>query len=253
MRLFLKIFNGLFLGFLLLGVISSHGADLNDIEYITESYPPYNYEENGVVKGITVEILLAATKEVGQPLKRSQLKLRPWARGYRKALSGPMTMLFSMSRTDERESKFQWVGPILKNRVAVLAKKSSGINITSSDDLKKYSIGAVLDDVGEQMVKAMGSTSNVQTSANPSAVAKKLNSGRIQLWAYDETVAKSVMKSAGLNPNDFEAVYTLKETASYYALSKDVPKSLVKLLQSGLDKLKARNGGADYEALVNGR
>lgn len=239
-------------GLLLLG-INSGAASLNDIEFITESYPPYNFEENSVVKGITVEILLEATKEAGQPLKRSQLKLRPWARGYRQALSGPMVMLFSMSRTQAREDKFQWVGPILKNRVAVLAKKSSGIKVASTDDLKKYSIGAVLDDVGEQMVKDLGNTSNVQTSAKPSAVAKKLNSGRIQLWTYDETVAKSVMKSAGLNPDDFEAVYTLKETASYYALSKDVPKSLVNLLQSGLDKLKARNGGVDYKALVNGR
>ena len=233
--------------------INSQAATLNDIEFITEAYPPYNFEENGQVQGITVEILLETSKEAGQPIKRSQMKLRPWARGYRQALSGPMVMLFSMSRTQEREDKFQWVGPILKNRVAVLAKKSSGIKITSSDDLKKYSIGAVLDDVGEQMVKALGNTNNVQTSAKPAAVAKKLNSGRIQLWAYDETVAKSVIKSAGLNDNDFEAVYTLKETASFYALSKDVPKPLIELLQTALDRLKARNGGADYDALVNAR
>ncbi|MEH6346689.1 MAG: transporter substrate-binding domain-containing protein [Bermanella sp.] len=252
MSQFLKTVSNLLLGSLLLFAISSHGADLRDIEFITESYPPYNYEENGVVKGITVEILLEASKEAGQVLSRSQIKLRPWARGYRKALNGPMTMLFSMSRTKERESKFQWVGPILKNRVAVLAKKSSAIKIGSSDDLKKYSIGAVLDDVGEQMVKALGSSSNVQTSATPSALAKKLNSGRVQLWVYDETVAQSVIKSAGLKGSDFEAVFTLKETASYYALSKDVPKQLVDLLQAGLDKLKKRNGGKDYEALVNG-
>ncbi len=233
--------------------INSQAASLNDIEYITEAYPPYNFEENGVVKGITVEILLETSKEAGQPLKRSQLILRPWARGYRQALSGPMVMLFAMSRTEAREDKFQWVGPILKNRVAVLAKKSSGIKIATSADLKKYSVGAVLDDVGEQMLKSLGNSSNIQTSAKPSAVAKKLNSGRIQLWVYDEIVAKSVMKSAGLNGDDFEVIFTLKETASFFALSKDVPKPLVELLQSALDKLKARNQGVDYDALVNGR
>lgn len=153
--------------------INSQAATLYDIEFITEAYPPYNFEENGMVKGITVEILLEVSKEAGQPLKRSQIKLRPWARGYRQALSGPMVMLFSMSRTQEREDKFQWVGPILKNKVAVLAKKSSGIKIIKSDDLKKYSIGAVLDDVGEQMLKSLGNSSNVHTSANPAAVAKK--------------------------------------------------------------------------------
>lgn len=80
-----------------------------------------------------------------------------------------------------------------------------------------------------------------------------MNSGRIQLWAYDETVAKSVMNSAGLNNSEFEPVFILKETASFYALSKDVPKGLVTLLQSALDRLKKRNGGADYDALVHGR
>ncbi len=188
-----------------------------------------------------------------QASQRSQLKLRPWARGYRQALSGPMTMLFSMSRTQAREHKFQWVGPILKHRVVVLAKKSSAIEIASSDDLKNFSIGAVLDAVGEQLLRKLGNTSNVQISTKPFLLVKKLDYGRMQLLVLDELVAKSVMNSAGLNGNDFEVIYTLKETALYYALSKDVPKSLVELLQAALDRLKVRDGGADYDALVNGR
>ena len=231
--------------------INSQAITLNDIEFIVDDYPPYNFEENDVVKGITVEILLETSKEAGQPLKRSQLKLRPWARGYRQALSGPMVMLFAMSRTEAREDKFQWVGPILKHRVAVLAKTSSAIKIDSSDDLKKYSIGAVLDDVGEQLLRKLGNSGNVQTSTKPFSLVKKLDYGRIQLLVLDEIVAKSVMRSAGLNGNDFEVIFTLKETASYYALSKDVPKSLVELLQGALDRLKVRRGGADYNALVN--
>ncbi len=233
--------------------INNQAASLSDMEFITDDYPPYNYEEKGVVKGITVDILLETSKEAGQPLKRSQLKLLPWARGYQQALSGPLVMLFAMSRTESREEMFHWVGPILKHRVAVLAKKASGITIASSDDLKKYSIGAVLDDVGEQILRKLGNTNNVQTSPKPSTVAKKLDFGRIQLLVIDENVARSVMKSEGLNSNEFEVIYTLKETTSFYALSKDVPKPLVKLLQSALDRLKVRNGGLDYNALINGQ
>ncbi len=241
---------GLFLSVSLFST-NTLGANLNDIEYLTEAYPPYNYEKNGEVKGITVEILLKMSATAGQPLKRSQFKVRPWARGYRQALDGPMTMLFSMSRTKERESKFQWVGPILKNRVVVMARKSDAIKITQASDLEQYTVGAVLDDVGEQIIRSISPNIKVKTSAKPSQIAKKLDSGRINLWVYDETVAKKIMKSSGLDAKKFEVVYTLKETGSYYALSKDVPKDLVKLLQSGLDQLKLKNNGLDYKALLS--
>ena len=226
------------------------GADLSKVQLITENYPPYNYRDGNQIKGITVEVLLAATKEAGIPVDRSKIDLWPWARGYRQALTGPMTMLFSMSRTKEREDKFQRAGQIIKSRIGIITRKKDKIKVSSPADLKPFKIGAVLDDIGEQRVRSVIGGLKIETSSTPEVIAKKLNAGRLDMWAYNESVANWILKSAGFNPNDFEMVYVLLETESYFAFSKDVPKNIINKLQMGLDKLKAKDGGAPYQKLI---
>ncbi len=241
---------------LLLFSLKALSIQLSDIEYITENFPPYNFQEQGVAKGITVEVLLQVTKEVGQSINRKDIYFRPWARGYSRALQGPMVMLFAMARTSERESKFQWVGPILHTRIVLLAKRSSHINISNVQELSGYSIGVVRDDAGEQLVSALLSNKALsevlQQSAKPQDLINKLAYERIDLLAYEETVSRDLIRVLGLKNSDYQVVYVLKETTSYFALSKDVPENLVNALQAGLDRLKKKNDGKDYTALLKG-
>lgn len=237
---------------LLLFYLNTQASELGDIEYITEDFPPYNFQEQGMAKGITVEVLLRAAKEAGQPISREDIYFRPWARGYSRVLSGPMVMLFAMARTPEREPHFQWVGPILQTRLVLLGRRAMGIHIKKPSDLHNYSIGVVRDDAGELLVKALTSGLKVQRSAKASDLLKKLAYERIDLMAYEETVARDLIQGQGLRNDDFQVVYVLKETISYFALSKDVPVSLVALLQKGLDSLKKKNQGRDYRSLLKG-
>ncbi len=239
---------------LLLFAINSTADLFSDIEFVTENYPPYNYEENNLAAGISVEILLQAAQEAGQPISRDHIHVRPWARGYRQALIGPKVMLFSMARTPDREANFQWVGPIMKIRIAAMAKKENAINIDSISDFSRYAIGTVRDDAGEQMLKKLDVNNELnafQASPTPQALVKKLNLGRIEIMVLDEIVAHKLIEAHGLSPENFEVVYILKDTESYFAFSKDVSRHLVQALQTGLDKLKIKNGGKDYENLIH--
>ncbi|MEH6346688.1 MAG: transporter substrate-binding domain-containing protein [Bermanella sp.] len=239
---------------LLLFAINSTADLFSDIEFITENYPPYNYEENNLAAGISVEILLQAAQEAGQPISREHIHVRPWARGYRQALIGPKVMLFSMARTPDREANFQWVGPIMKIRIAAMAKKENAINIGTVSDFTRYAIGTVRDDAGEQVLKKLDVNSELnafQVSPTPQVLVKKLNLGRIEIMVLDEIVAHKVIEAQGLSPKNFEVVYILKYTESYFAFSKDVSRHLVQALQTGLDKLKTKNGGKDYENLIH--
>lgn len=62
--------------------------------------------------------------------------------------------------------------------------------------------------------------------------------GRIDLWAYEETVAKWLIKESGMSFDDFEVVYLLRDAELYYAFSRDVPEALRVQLQHALDTLK---------------
>ncbi|WP_108649625.1 substrate-binding periplasmic protein [Dongshaea marina] len=156
----------------------AQAADFSKLTYMTENYPPYNFSAKGVIQGISVDLLLAMGKQAGVPLKLNMIKLYPWARAYNQTLKGPNMVLFATTRTKAREALFKWVGPIANTDTVLLAKKGSGISISSPADMKKYTIGVVKDDVGEQLVKAAGvPAGKIKSSSKPTQVAQKLAKG----------------------------------------------------------------------------
>ncbi|MBL4800061.1 MAG: transporter substrate-binding domain-containing protein [Oleispira sp.] len=215
-------------------------SELDQLKFITESYPPYNFKSDGELKGIAVDLLLAATTKSSASLTAQQIKLLPWPRAYKMATLGPNTVLFSTTRTDEREQRFNWVGPIAPTRIILLAKKSDSIVIKSATDINKYKVGAIPNDIGDQLIKKIGVKSSTITHiAKAESLAKMLAVGRIKLWAYEENVARWFIKQAGLDNNDFESVYTLKESDLYYAFSKDIDEEVQAALQKSIDEVKA--------------
>lgn len=224
----------------LLATSMTTAAELDQLIFITESYPPYNFKSDGKLKGIAVDLLLAATKKSSTPLTTQKIQLFPWPRAYKMATLGPNIVLFSTTRTDEREQRFNWVGPIVPTRIVLLAKKSESIVINSPSDINKYTVGTIPNDIGDQLVKTVGVKSSAITHiAKAESLVKMLAAGRIKLWAYEENVARWFIKETGLDNNDFESVYTLKESELYYAFSKDIDEDVQDALQKSIDEVKA--------------
>jgi polar amino acid transport system substrate-binding protein len=153
-----RIFTNVLLGFAIFaGVLTSaipfaHAQQVDDLILLTEQYPPYNFRLEGQLQGISVDLLELMLKRVDSNLKRDHIKLVPWSRGYRSALSKINTCLFSTTRTDDREKLFKWVGPIAVNRVVLIGKKEREIRIQSVAEIGQFSIGVVTDDVAVQFL-----------------------------------------------------------------------------------------------------
>jgi polar amino acid transport system substrate-binding protein len=76
-----------------------------------------------------------------------EIRLMPWARAYKQIINKPNKILFSMTRTPQREYLFKWVGPIANNSFVFYARSDSKITINSLEDAKdeKYKVGTYLD------------------------------------------------------------------------------------------------------------
>ena len=231
--------------YLLLALLSCAGAVSADepLHYVTETYPPYNFSDNNILRGIAVDLLVLASQQTTAPVQRSQIRLMPWARSYRTTLKTPNYVLFSTARTPEREKLFKWAGPISTNHVVLIAKKSRNIRINSPADLQHLRIGSIRDDVAEQLVRGLVAQ-NIQLNlaANGDALANQLQAERIDLWAYDQNVAHWFLRNAGLDPENFESVYTLQEGQLWYAFNLEVSDARVAELQKALDALRLAPG-----------
>ena len=82
---------------------SAYNQDINKIVWLTEDYPPYNYSENNVPKGIFVDILVEIWKKIGLNKQLKDIKIVPWARGYYLAQEHVKYCLFSMTYIDSLE------------------------------------------------------------------------------------------------------------------------------------------------------
>ena len=106
--------------------ISCSSADeafsARDLTYITEQFPPYNYQENGKLQGISVDLLEKVWENMGANLNRSVIQLLPWKEGYQETLDENGKVLFSTARLPQREQLFKWAGPIGPIRNVLLAK-----------------------------------------------------------------------------------------------------------------------------------
>lgn len=224
----------LVLGFVL-GVSASVSAEMTatELQYFTEDYPPYNFEEAGEMRGISVDLLRLIWKEMDIP--EQPIRLVPWARGYRIVQNRPGTVLFAMGRTADREDLFRWVCPIMTNRQVLIGRKDQNIQIQSLAEAKRYRIGTILKDLGDSLLTQAG-FDNLESVSDIRLNLRKLDAGRIDLIAYGENGFWNHVE----NPEDYEIVFALKTSQACYAFHQDTPEALVADFQRALDAIKTK-------------
>lgn len=208
--------------------------------WLTEEYYPFNYEENGVMRGVAVDLLRMVWAELGTP--EQPVESMPWARAYERLQLEPGTALFCMARTPERENVFRWAGPIASVRFALIARKERHIRLTSLDDLKGLSVGTLREDISDILLAEYQGLASIQPVARMAQNISKLMTGRLDLVAYEEGCWRKITAREGLDPDSFETVYVLRETPVYFAFHPDTPPELVDAFQTALDKVKGRPG-----------
>jgi len=212
-----------------------------DLNFITENYAPFNFKEGGILQGSAVEILLRMFAVAKSSKTADDVEVLPWSRGYRLAQTEKNTVLFVTTRTAARENLFKWVGPLLPTKISIIAKKAKKFRLNGLDELSKYRIAAVRDDIGELLLKTNGVDPNsIFPTRSSENAAKIVAYGRVDMWAYEENVAMWNLKALGESADDYEVLWVLEEGDVYFAVQKDTDDALVRALQDALDQVKSR-------------
>jgi polar amino acid transport system substrate-binding protein len=210
-------------------------ATAGNFSIMTEEYPPFNYTENGQLTGLSFDVMVEVLNRVGHP---NTIKVQPWSRAYNLILAKDNRILFSMTRTDQREPLFKWVGPIAANKWVFFAKKGSNITITSLDDARKVKkIGTYKDDAAELFLKKRGFT-NIDSVIDDLANVKKLVAGRVDLWIVGYLQGLHKARTAVGDSAVLEKVFDVKDTQFYIAFSKSTPDAVIAKWQAALDGIK---------------
>lgn len=169
---------------------------------------------------------------------KAAIEAMPWARAYDIALSRPGVVLFPTTRTEERDPHFHWVGPIFRVHWCFLARKGSGITLRSLDDARKVgAIGTYFGDARDRYLAGLGFT-NLQRAASDATNYRKLEYGRLDLIVGSDTGLASMADAAGIDPDNFESVFMLKEVDLYVALSRGTAPETVAAWQTAFRAMR---------------
>ncbi len=82
-------------------------------------YPPLNFVENGIAKGVTVDIVSAISRETGRQIN---IELTDWKIAQERVLRGEADGLIGMSVSEERKQLYDFSDPILTNEFSLFAR-----------------------------------------------------------------------------------------------------------------------------------
>ncbi len=108
------------------------------LQFVTEPFPPFNFEENGKAAGPMLDILQAVCKEARLTCSA---QIMPWRRALAMAESGQVDGIFSILHGPERTQHFTLSDPVIRTSYSFFAIKGSGWGYTSSRSLAGMTIG----------------------------------------------------------------------------------------------------------------
>lgn len=224
---------------LLLTLSSAAHAELpNNYQIIlqTDNFPPFNMGPNHKNFARGDEVQGIATDTVREVFKRAgigySLTLRsPWDRLYNQTLTDTGHGLFSVTRTEQNERQFKWVGPLARYESVLLASADRPIEVNTLSQAKGLEIGAQKSSGVSQYLESQGLRPIDSLSEDENL--RKLLSGRLDLWATADPVWRYYAKAQGAE--GLKPVLKYRAEDLYLALHKDTPDEAVQRLQHALN------------------
>jgi polar amino acid transport system substrate-binding protein len=174
-----------------------------------------------------------------------QMKMMSWNRAYELARNNPDTCVFSTVKIKERESMFQWVGPISTGNWAVFGSPDKVGKITRLEDIKRARIGTEVGNVSVTYLSEKGF--HMVTSSESATTFKNVALGRIDYATAGDIHGKKIIQE---NQLEDKLVWLFNyQTSDYYlACHPKMPAETIGLLNRKLREIKM---DGTYKAIDN--
>jgi len=198
--------------------LASFSVQSQALRIITVVEPPASYlDSHGQLTGFSVEVVQAIQRSLND---KTKIEVMPEARAIYIARTEPNVLLFSFSRTEQRENEFYWIGQLVVKTWSAYALSSNPVQVQTLDQLRKVkAIGVVRGDIREEWLLEQD-FNNLHPSVNHQQNIQRLRSGRLDLIAYESQGIQHLLWEEGLQADDIKAVYTLRTSEVYLLMSK---------------------------------
>jgi len=204
----------------------------------TEDWVPFQYEEDGQLTGFAVELLNKILYLSGSSQNNSEMEIIPWVRAVN-SLANENTIVFSMTKTEERIPKYQWVGPIYNITNTVIVKVDSKIEATDFNQTNDLSTALIKGDLGFEFLGDLNIDSgNIDEVGNGNSPLLMLHNARIDFVIDNWLNFKEIAARNSIPISEFKPILILDSNAISYAISKPTNTNVVNKLNTILKQFK---------------
>jgi len=185
---------------------------LDSLTVYSEIWPPYQTQSQaGVLDGIATKQIKNAFESVKFPF---EIKVMPWARALHLVNLNDNTLIYSLSRTAQREHLFHWIYRLghVKTYFVSLADRTDLI-IKNETDFKKYTLILKRHEAANQYFLDLGFDPNVNIIYvnNSEQALHLLAKGRGDIYPITDSGFMPAITQSGLSSGLFSLIYELKE------------------------------------------
>lgn len=208
-------------------------------EIVTEEWAPYNYTSEGQLKGLSTDIVMAIMALTGDHFP---IHVLPSLRTTVVLDHRPKTIMYSLFRTEAREDRYKWVGPIIEESVFPYKRSDSPLVTKSVDDLKRLDrITCRNAGVIPARLQSMG-FENLELAATQSIqLYRMLLAGHADVIVGDTDLGvKYYLGVLGVKPSKLEKIPTeMFRSSLYIAFSADSDDTTINAWRKALQQLHA--------------
>jgi len=223
----------------LLSLVLFGPAQATRIEIVTTDAPPFNMLDGEAASGIATDILREVLQQAGLDY---HIEFLPWPRALLHVKQAPNTLIYTISRTPEREQQYEWIGPFARHQ-GFFYKLSSrtDIRLASLQDVRKYRVATVRGDAQTDLMLKLDIVDPdlLQLVSDGDTTIRLLLAGRVDLVIGNEFGVAWRMRQHGLSGAEIERTVMLVDDGGYYfAFGKGADPALVAKLRKAFAEVK---------------
>lgn len=211
------------------------------LHIVTENLPPYQIVKHQELVGGTSYLIM---KEM---IKRTgfitQFEVLPWARAYHTALNDSNVIIFSMTRSAEREQSFKWIGRLRELKYSFYSVKTNqSLLFSNAAEAKRYTVVVVRNSFEAESLIKQGFVvgKNLIFATDYSHAWQMLAKGRADLTYANAYIADNVSEHFSFSPNTFiKQPFEVEVLELYVAASLKTSDDIVTKLKEALEGIKS--------------
>ncbi|WP_199911553.1 substrate-binding periplasmic protein [Dongshaea marina] len=233
---------------LLLTINIGHSKTL---ELVTLQYPPYEFREDGEVKGLAVELVTEAFKRMNQPIR---ITLLPWARALQEVKLGRADGIFTAYKTPERELFAEYsLEVLIPQTVSLFVRADSRISFNGDlYALKNHSFGVVRSISYGALFDAFIKSPDIpllDISNSGEQNMKKLLRGRFDILVSNKYGAWYILRKMNKQDQVKELIPQIQSVPSYIAFSRK--NNLSRIRERFDNALRSMQRDGSYQRIVD--